>query len=125
MADSADDIMQAFKAGRVAPLVGIEGGHQIDDSLPVLCQMYALGARYVTLARTLDNDWADSATDAPKHPGVAIAAFGIGARAGELNVLISGAATTSLHFPSWLRCCPAAAAAATSALANSHRRECG
>lgn len=70
MAYSADDIMQAFKAGRVASLIGIEGGHQIDDSLPVLRQMYVLGARYMTLTHTLDNDWADSATDAPKHHGL-------------------------------------------------------
>jgi membrane dipeptidase len=70
MAYSADDIMQAFKAGRVASLIGIEGGHQIDDSLPVLRQMYAAGARYMTLTHTLDTDWADSATDAPKHRGL-------------------------------------------------------
>ncbi|GAB2558811.1 dipeptidase [Rhodanobacter koreensis] len=70
MAWSADDIMQAFKAGHVASLIGIEGGHQIDDSLPVLRQMYALGARYMTLTHTLDNDWADSATDTPKHHGL-------------------------------------------------------
>ena len=70
MAYSADDILQAFKAGRVASLIGIEGGHQIDDSLPVLRQMYAVGARYMTLTHTLDNDWADSATDAPKHHGL-------------------------------------------------------
>ncbi|OOG55276.1 membrane dipeptidase [Rhodanobacter sp. B05] len=70
MAYSADDIMRAFKAGRVASLIGIEGGHQIDDSLPVLRQMYVLGARYMTLTHTLDNDWADSATDVPKHHGL-------------------------------------------------------
>lgn len=70
MAYSADDIISAFKAGRVASLIGIEGGHQIDDSLPVLRTMYALGARYMTLTHTLDNDWADSATDAPKHHGL-------------------------------------------------------
>ncbi len=70
MAYSADDIMRAFKAGRVASLIGIEGGHQIDNSLPVLRQMYVLGARYMTLTHTLDNDWADSATDAPKHHGL-------------------------------------------------------
>ncbi|MEO6925673.1 MAG: dipeptidase [Rhodanobacter sp.] len=70
MAYSADDIMRAFKADRIASLIGIEGGHQIDDSLPVLRQMYVLGARYMTLTHTLDNDWADSATDAPKHHGL-------------------------------------------------------
>ena len=70
MAYSADGIMRAFKAGRIASLIGIEGGHQIDDSLPVLRQMFVLGARYMTLAHTRDNDWADSATDAPKHHGL-------------------------------------------------------
>ncbi|MFA6231624.1 MAG: dipeptidase [Rhodanobacter sp.] len=70
MAYSADDIMRAFRAGRVAALIGIEGGHQIDNSLPVLRQMYVLGARYMTLTHTLDNDWADSATDAPRHHGL-------------------------------------------------------
>lgn len=70
MAYSADDIERAHKAGRIAALIGIEGGHQIDDSLPVLRQMFALGARYMTLTHTSDNDWADSATDAPKHHGL-------------------------------------------------------
>ena len=70
MAYTADDIVQAHKAGRIASLIGIEGGHQIDDSLPVLRQMYAVGARYMTLTHTLDNDWADAATDAPKHHGL-------------------------------------------------------
>ncbi|MEO9079066.1 MAG: dipeptidase, partial [Rhodanobacter sp.] len=70
MAYSADDIMRAFKAGRVASLIGIEGGQQIDNSLPVLRQMFVLGARYMTLTHTLNNDWADSATDSPKHHGL-------------------------------------------------------
>jgi membrane dipeptidase len=74
MAYSAEDILRAHKAGRIASLIGIEGGHQIDDSLPVLRQMFALGARYMTLTHTSDNDWADSATDAPKHHG--LTAFG-------------------------------------------------
>ncbi|WP_445144387.1 dipeptidase [Dyella sp. Tek66A03] len=70
MAYSADDIVSAHKAGRIASLIGIEGGHQIDNSLPVLRDMYLLGARYMTLTHTLNNDWADSATDAPKHHGL-------------------------------------------------------
>ncbi|MEP6483340.1 MAG: dipeptidase [Rudaea sp.] len=70
MAYTADDIVNAHKAGRVASLIGIEGGHQIDNSLPTLRQMYALGARYMTLTHTLNTDWADSATDEPVHHGL-------------------------------------------------------
>ena len=70
MAATADDIERIHRSGRVASLIGIEGGHQIDDSLPVLRQMYALGARYMTLTHTADNDWADSATDDPAHHGL-------------------------------------------------------
>lgn len=70
MAYTADDIVGIHKAGQVASLIGIEGGHQIDNSLPALRQMYALGARYMTLTHTLDNDWADSATDNPRHNGL-------------------------------------------------------
>jgi membrane dipeptidase len=70
MAYTADDIVAIHKAGRVASLIGIEGGHQIDNSLPTLRQMYALGARYMTLTHTLNNDWADSATDNPRHHGL-------------------------------------------------------
>lgn len=70
MAYTAADIERAHKAGRVASLIGIEGGHQIDNSLPALRQMYVLGARYMTLTHTSDTDWADSATDDPKHHGL-------------------------------------------------------
>jgi membrane dipeptidase len=74
MAGSADDIVRAHQAGRIASLIGIEGGHQIDNSLPALRQMYALGARYMTLTHTSNTDWADAATDTPTHHG--LTAFG-------------------------------------------------
>ncbi len=70
MAYTAADIERIHKAGRVASLIGIEGGHQIDDSLPALRQMYALGVRYMTLTHTSNTDWADSATDNPAHHGL-------------------------------------------------------
>lgn len=75
MAYTADDIEREFKAGRIASLIGIEGGHQIDNSLPALRQMYALGARYMTLTHTIKTDWADSATDNPVHNG--LSPFGV------------------------------------------------
>jgi len=67
MAYTADDIVRLHKSGRIASLIGVEGGHQIDNSLPMLHQMYVLGARYMTLTHTLNKDWADSATDNPRH----------------------------------------------------------
>lgn len=70
MAYSAADIRRIHRAHRVASLIGIEGGHQINESLPVLRQMYDLGARYMTLTHTRNTSWADSATDAPAHHGL-------------------------------------------------------
>ena len=70
LAYTAADVRRIHKAGRIASLIGIEGGHQIDNSLPVLREMYALGARYMTLTHSANNDWADSATDAPQHHGL-------------------------------------------------------
>jgi membrane dipeptidase len=70
MAYTAADILRIHRAGRVASLIGIEGGHQIDNSLAVLRQMYALGARYMTLTHTSNTAWADSATDDPVHHGL-------------------------------------------------------
>jgi membrane dipeptidase len=70
IAYTAADVRRIHKAGRIASLIGIEGGHQIDNSLPVLREMYALGARYMTLTHSSNTDWADSATDAPRHHGL-------------------------------------------------------
>ncbi|TAJ72948.1 MAG: membrane dipeptidase [Phenylobacterium sp.] len=70
MAYTADDVVRIHKAGRVASLIGIEGGHQINDSLPVLRQMYAAGARYMTLTHAIATRWGDSATANPVHNGL-------------------------------------------------------
>lgn len=70
MAYTAADVVRIEKAGRIASLIGIEGGHQIGNSLPALRQMYVSGARYMTLSHSSNNDWADSATDAPAHHGL-------------------------------------------------------
>ena len=70
LATSADEVERAMKAGRIASLIGMEGGHSIGTSLGVLRQMYALGARYMTLAHFKNTSWADSATDAPAHDGL-------------------------------------------------------
>jgi membrane dipeptidase len=70
MAYTAADIRRIHHAHRIASLIGIEGGHQINDSLAVLREMYVMGARYMTLTHSRNNDWADSATDTPVHKGL-------------------------------------------------------
>ncbi|HET9818293.1 MAG TPA: dipeptidase [Rhodanobacteraceae bacterium] len=70
MAYTADDIERIHKAGRIASLIGVEGGHQIDNSLAVLREYYVLGARYMTLTHWKNTDWADSANDKPEHHGL-------------------------------------------------------
>jgi membrane dipeptidase len=72
---TADDIERARRQGKVAALIGVEGGHAIEDSLRVLRIFYALGARYMTLTHANTNDWADSCGDinnpqVPHHNGL-------------------------------------------------------
>jgi membrane dipeptidase len=69
-ATTADEVEKAMRAGKVASLIGMEGGHSIGDSLAVLRQMYALGARYMTLTHFRNTAWADSANDKPEHDGL-------------------------------------------------------
>ena len=74
LAATAADIRRIQKTGKVASLMGVEGGSQIDNSLATLRQFYALGVRYMTLTHVRHNDWADSANEAPrKEP---LTAFG-------------------------------------------------
>jgi membrane dipeptidase len=70
MAYTAADIVREHKAHRIACLIGVEGGHQINDSLAVLRSYYDSGARYMTLTHSSNTAWADSATDNPAHHGL-------------------------------------------------------
>ena len=70
LALTADDVDAAFTAGKVASLLGAEGGHSINSSLGVLRSLYALGVRYLTLTHNDNVGWADSATDAPDCGGL-------------------------------------------------------
>jgi len=70
LATTAREVEQAMKAGRVASLIAMEGGHGIGTSLAVLRQMHALGVRAMTLTHSRNTSFADSATDAPKHNGL-------------------------------------------------------
>ncbi|KKD08581.1 dipeptidase [Streptomyces sp. WM6386] len=71
---NAADMEAARAEGRIASLMGAEGGHSIANSLATLRALYALGVRYMTLTHNDNNDWADSATDAPRVGG--LSAFG-------------------------------------------------
>ncbi len=70
LADTADDVERIFAAGRIGSMIGIEGGHMINNQLAALRLFYELGARYMTLTHFRSTDWADSATDMPLHGGL-------------------------------------------------------
>ncbi|MEE8625229.1 MAG: dipeptidase [Acidiferrobacterales bacterium] len=69
-ATSVSDINAARERGKIASLLGMEGGHTIVNSLGTLRSYYDLGVRYMTLTHFHSNDWADSATDDPRHEGI-------------------------------------------------------
>ena len=69
-ATTADGIMRAFKAGKIASLIGIEGGHAIENNLSLLREFYGMGVRYMTLTHGSTIPWADAATDSARHKGL-------------------------------------------------------
>jgi membrane dipeptidase len=69
-ARTADDIDRIHQSGRIACLLGVEGGHMIENSPAALRVFHALGARYMTLTHWDNIDWADAATDRPEHYGL-------------------------------------------------------
>jgi len=70
LASSADDIVRIHRKGKIASMIGVEGGRQIGGSLAALRQFYNLGARYMTLTHNQTTEWADAATDDPKYDGL-------------------------------------------------------
>lgn len=69
-AGSAEDVERIHRQGRIASLIGVEGGHAIQNSLGVLRQFHDLGVRYLTLTHANTLDWADAATDSARHGGL-------------------------------------------------------
>ncbi|MBW3629565.1 MAG: dipeptidase [Gemmatimonadetes bacterium] len=69
-ARTADDIARIHRSGRIASLIGMEGGHTIESSLANLRTFHDLGVSYLTLTHAATTDWADAATDAPRHGGL-------------------------------------------------------
>lgn len=70
LALSANDIRRNFKQGKIGSLLGLEGGHAIENSLGALRAYYDLGVRYMTLTHNVTLDWADAANDSAKHGGL-------------------------------------------------------
>lgn len=71
LALTAADVERILKSGKIVSLIGMEGGHSIDNSLGALRMFHRLGARYMTLTHSANTPWADSGTDVPAHGGLA------------------------------------------------------
>lgn len=70
LALTADDVERVFAEGKIASLIGMEGGHSINNSLATLRMFYDLGARYMTITHGRTLDWADAAGDDPQYDGL-------------------------------------------------------
>lgn len=88
LATSAQEVEAVFGSGRVACLLGMEGGHSIDESLGVLRMMHALGVRYMTLTHNNNVSWADSATDIPVVNGLSSLGVKVVAEMNRLGMLV-------------------------------------
>jgi membrane dipeptidase len=95
----ADGLDDALASGRIASLLGAEGGHSIDNSLGVLRDLHRLGVRYLTLTHNANTDWADSATDVPRHGGLTRFGREVVAELNRLGMLVdlSHVAATTMH----------------------------
>jgi membrane dipeptidase len=85
---TAEDVDAAMAAGRIASLLGMEGGHVLEGSLGALRAFHALGARYLTLTHNTSNDIGDSATDEPRHGGLSPFGREVVAEMNRLGVLV-------------------------------------
>ena len=99
LALTADDVERIHKAGKIASMIGMEGGHSINSSVGVLRMMYELGARYMTLTHSRNTPWADSATDDPVVGGMTELGEKIVREMNRLGMLvdISHVAPSTMH----------------------------
>lgn len=88
MAVTADDVERIHRDGRIACLIGVEGGHVIENSLAALGMLRALGARYITLTHGDTNDWCDSATDRQPHGGLTVFGEEVVREMNRLGILV-------------------------------------
>jgi membrane dipeptidase len=99
MASTADDVVRIRKSGKIACLIGIEGGHSIENSLAALRMYYSLGVRYLTLTHADNVGWADAATDAPQCNGLTDFGREVVAEMNRLGMLvdISHVSAATMH----------------------------
>jgi len=99
LARTADEVQRARAHGRIASLMGAEGGQSIDSSLPVLRQLHQLGVRYLTLTHNQNTPWADSATDVPRAGGLTPFGHEVVRECNRLGMLVdlSHVAATTMH----------------------------
>ena len=88
LATTVEDIERAWQQGRIASLMGAEGGHQINESLGTLRMLHRLGVRYMTLTHNQNVPWADSATDEPVHGGLSDFGREVVAEMNRIGVLV-------------------------------------
>jgi membrane dipeptidase len=88
LATSTADIRRAKKEGKVGVLMGIEGGHAIENSLSALREFYRLGVRYMTLTHNNTNEWADACCDTPRHGGLSDFGKEVVAEMNRLGMLV-------------------------------------
>jgi membrane dipeptidase len=99
LALTADDVARIHKSGRIASLIGVEGGHSINNSLAALRMLYRAGARYMTITHSANTEWADSATADPKAGGLSEFGKAVVAEMNRLGMLVdlSHVAPATMH----------------------------
>jgi membrane dipeptidase len=99
IARTADEVEAAHRAGRIASLIGVEGGHSIAESMGTLRSLHALGARYLTLTHVHNTPWADSATDEPAVGGLSPFGHDVVRECNRLGVMVdlSHVAPSTMH----------------------------
>src|SRR5437879_13429293 len=88
LAATADEVRAAAARGHIAALMGVEGGHAIENSLENLDSLYRLGVRYMTLTWNNGNDWAGSSTDPERHGGLTSFGHQVVGRMNQLGMLV-------------------------------------
>ena len=85
---STEDILTAHSAGKFAVLMGVEGGHSIENDLDLLRRYYALGVRYMTLTWSNTNEWADSSGEPPRHHGLTVLGWEVVREMNRLGMMV-------------------------------------